>query len=398
MIRIENISKKFRLYHKPSDRLREIIFRKTLHRDLAALQNISFNLSEGETLGIIGQNGAGKSTLLKILTGVLLPDSGGIFVDGKITGLLELGTGFNPEFSGVDNIYLNGSLLDMSKPDIEKNFSAIADFAELGEFIYEPIKTYSSGMMMRLAFSIAIHAEPKCFVVDEALSVGDAYFQQKCIERIKTFKKSGGAIIFVSHDMNAVKILCDRAILMKDGTIVEDSNPEHVINVYNFLVAKMSQGEKLLLSKNEKSEYGNYKVVISKVALLNEHGDKAKSVTSGRAASVKIYLQARQAVPNFSVGILFRDKFGQDIFGTNTHHLKKSLSLKAGEECMVEYLFDKFDIGVGKYTLTVAVHTDDTHLNDCYHWVDTTLDFEVVQENGFVFIGIVRLEPTITVN
>ncbi|MDD2340924.1 MAG: ABC transporter ATP-binding protein, partial [Methanosarcina sp.] len=188
MMRVTGVSKKFKSYHSPADRLKEIIFRKKYHREIVALDNISFEVGDGETLGIVGQNGAGKSTILKILSGILLPDTGSIEIDGKITGILELGTGFNPELTGLENIYMNGTFLGMTRAEIDQRKSEIMDFAELGDFIYEPIKTYSSGMLMRLAFSIAIHAEPKCFLVDEALSVGDAYFQQKCMRKIIEFK------------------------------------------------------------------------------------------------------------------------------------------------------------------------------------------------------------------
>ena len=176
MIKVEGISKKFKLYRSPADRLKEIVLRKPYHKDFLALDNISFEVGTGQTLGIIGQNGAGKSTLLKILSGIVIPDSGSIQVDGKVTGLLELGTGFNSEMTGLENIYMNGTLIGMTKDEIDRKKQTIIDFSELGEFIHEPIKTYSSGMTMRLAFSIAIHADPTCFLVDEALSVGDAYF------------------------------------------------------------------------------------------------------------------------------------------------------------------------------------------------------------------------------
>jgi ABC-type polysaccharide/polyol phosphate transport system ATPase subunit len=216
MINVEGISKQFKLYRSPADRLREIVYRKKYHKDFVALDNISFEVKNGETLGIIGQNGAGKSTLLKILSGIVIPDQGTITVDGKVTGLLELGTGFNAEMTGLENIYMNGTLIGMTKDELDRKKQTIIDFSELGEFINEPIKTYSSGMTMRLAFSIAIHADPTCFLVDEALSVGDAYFQQKCMRKIQEFRAAGGSIVFVSHDMNAVKILCDAVIVGSD--------------------------------------------------------------------------------------------------------------------------------------------------------------------------------------
>jgi len=189
MISVKNVSKTFKLYHTPADRLKEILFRRNFHHEFRALHNISFAVSKGETLGIIGANGSGKSTLLKLLTGVLMPDSGQLDVDGNITGLLELGTGFNTEFSGKQNIFLNGTYLGLSRRQTRERLDKIIEFAELENCISDPVKTYSSGMVMRLAFSIAIHADPQAFVIDEALSVGDAYFQQKCMRRIKDARK-----------------------------------------------------------------------------------------------------------------------------------------------------------------------------------------------------------------
>ena len=221
MIHVENVSKRFKLYKSPADRLKEIIFRRTYHKDFQSLNDVSLHVNDGETLGIIGPNGAGKSTLLKVLSGIIIPDSGTVNISGKVTGLLELGTGFNPEMTGRQNIYMNGLLIGMTKEEIDQRIQNIIDFTELGSFIENQIKTYSSGMVMRLAFAVAYHAEPSCFLVDEALSVGDAHFQQKCMKAIKEFKEKGGSIIFVSHDLNAVKMLCDKAILLSKGKTLD---------------------------------------------------------------------------------------------------------------------------------------------------------------------------------
>lgn len=397
MIKADHITKEFKLYHNPSDRLREIVFRRTLHRKFFALKDVSFEVEEGQSLGVVGQNGAGKSTLLKILTGVLLPDSGGIHVDGRITGILELGTGFNAEFTGLQNIFLNGTLLGISKKQINERLDTIIGFSELGDFINEPIKLYSSGMVMRLAFSIAIHADPKAFVVDEALSVGDAYFQQKCMRKIKEFKNNGGSIIFVSHDINAVKILCDRALLLDQGSKIEEGEPDKIINTYNFLLAKKSKGEEIHLRDSADSEktYGNLKVEIVDAKMLNKKDQNSEVFVSGEKCTVEIVLKANQAVDDITVGILIRDRFGQDIFGTNTHHLKVPMSLKAGERCVVKYVMDEFNIGSGKYTLSPAVHRDDTHVGECYQWVDVIKTFEVIEGTDFRFIGFSRLKPQV---
>ena len=397
MIKVDHITKEFKLYHNPADRLKEIVFRRTLHRKFFALKDVSFEVEEGQSLGVVGQNGAGKSTLLKILTGVLLPDSGRIQVGGRITGILELGTGFNAEFTGIQNIFLNGTLLGVSKKEINERLDAIIGFSELGAFIHEPIKVYSSGMVMRLAFSVAIHADPKAFVVDEALSVGDAYFQQKCMRKIKEFKNNGGSIIFVSHDMNAVKILCDKALLLDQGSKIEEGTPDKVINTYNFLLAKKGKGEEIHLSESAdaKKSYGNLKVEIIDAKMLNKDDQDTGVFVSGEKCTVEIALKANETVEDITVGILIRDRFGQDIFGTNTYHLKSPISLKSGERCVVRYVMDEFNIGFGKYTLSPAVHRDDTHVDECYQWVDVIKTFEVIEGNDFRFIGFSRLKPQV---
>jgi lipopolysaccharide transport system ATP-binding protein len=397
MIKVDNLRKAFRLYHDPKDRLKEIFLRRVYSREITALKDLTFQVQEGETLGIIGENGAGKSTLLKILTGILLPTSGKVQVDGNITGLLELGTGFNHEFTGMKNIYMNGLLIGMSREEIDKKIENIIEFTELGEFIREPIKTYSSGMLMRLAFSIAIHAEPSAFVIDEALSVGDAYFQQKCMKRIKGFREAGGSIIFVSHDLNAVKILCDRALLLSRGEAVEEGSPEKVINTYNFLLAKKSKGEEVKFeSDGEKKSYGNFKVEFREVEFLNEQGIDSRVFVSGELVKIVIRLKANEDVDNVVVGILIRDRFGQDIFGTNTYYLDKIISLKAGGSPSYEFSFN-LNIGTGKYTLTSAAHRDESHVNECYVWCDNILHFEVVGIKEYYFSGLSKLDAKVTI-
>ncbi|MDZ7695476.1 MAG: ABC transporter ATP-binding protein [Deltaproteobacteria bacterium] len=376
------------------------MFRRPLHREFQALNDVSFEVGAGENLGILGQNGAGKSTLLKILTGVLLPDSGLVHIEGRITGLLELGTGFNFEFTGRENIYLNGTFLGMSRDEIDRRLEDIIAFSELDDFVQEPIKTYSSGMVMRLAFSIAIHANPRAFVVDEALSVGDAYFQQKCMNKIREFKEKGGSIVFVSHDMNAIKVLCDRAILLDHGMMVEAGEPDQVINTYNFLLARKSKGEEIQLrdmAEGRKS-YGNLKVEILDAKMLNRFDEESEVFVSGEKCSVEIGIKAMEAIDAVTVGILIRDRFGQDVFGTNTYHLKVPIGLRAGEQCRVRYVIDEFNLGPGKYTLSPAAHRDETHIGECYQWVDVIKTFKVVSAADFRFVGFSRLKPRVQVD
>lgn len=392
MIKVSNISKIFRLYRKPSDRLREILFRRCCHREFYALQDVSFEVADGETLGIIGENGAGKSTLLKILAGVSIQESGTVEIEGEITGLLELGTGFNHEFTGLRNIYMNGTFLNMERAEIDSKLERIIAFSELGEFIEEPVKTYSSGMVMRLAFSIAIHADPGAFLVDEALRVGDAYFQQKCMRRLKKFKKNGGSIVFVSHDANAVKVLCDRAILLQNGKVIECGSPETVLNTYNFLIARKKTGIAPVIKK-ESNAYGNHRVMIQQVEMKDVSGKDSDLFTSGAPVTVAILLKARDDVDDLTIGIAFRDRFGQDIFGINSFHMHRTLTLEKGKTLEVSYIFDEFNIGAGQYTLSIAAHSGDTHIDNCYHWIDRAKVFEIVPGNDLFFTGMLRMTP-----
>jgi lipopolysaccharide transport system ATP-binding protein len=234
VILVDDLGKRFGMYSKPSQRLWEVLFPfvKTHGRAFWALKNVSFNVKKGETLGVIGRNGSGKSTLLQIISGVLHETSGAVRVNGKVSALLELGAGFHPEFSGRDNVYMNGAIMGLTRKETKARFEAIAAFAEIGDFMEQPVKTYSSGMFVRLAFACAINVAPDILVVDEALSVGDAYFQQKCMNKIMEFRNSGGTILFASHDMEAVRTLCDSTILLSGGVVIGSGDPVVVTEVY----------------------------------------------------------------------------------------------------------------------------------------------------------------------
>ncbi len=398
MISAQHMTKVFKRYAQPSDRLKEMVFGQCRHKRFCAVDDVSFTVGPGETLGIIGENGAGKSTILKLLTGVLIPDAGTIRISGQITGLLELGTGFNPEFSGMDNIIHNAAYLGLTRKQIHARMDQIVEFAELGGFIDEPLKTYSSGMIMRLGFATAIHAEPAAFVVDEALSVGDAYFQQKCMKKIKSFKENGGAIVFVSHDMNAVKVLCDRAMLLDHGRVFEYGDPEAVINSYNFLIARHSAGDAVQYTDEAAATgYGNRKVTIETVRVKDDAHDNCQILTTGRAARIIIRVAARQRVADLTLGIVIRDKFGQDMFGTNSHYMGKKISIEQGESLTFEYRFDALNLGPGKYSVSAAAHTGASHVDACFHWVDKGAVFEVVPASGPGFTGLVRLTPELNI-
>lgn len=290
-IRVENISKVFRLYGNQMDRFKEAIspWSKKYHSDFFALKNIDFKVYKGETLGILGKNGSGKSTLLKIITGVLTPTEGQVAIDGKIAALLELGAGFNSEYTGIENIYLNGMLMGFSKERMDEKLESILSFADIGDFIYQPVKNYSSGMFARLAFAVAINVEPEILIIDEALSVGDIFFQQKCFEKIKSMKETGVTILFVSHDVTSVSTLCDRCVLLNKGQIFSYGEPRTIINDYvrlyntnseavqevkenvgenSVMIGKGTKGTK----DDEEYRYGDETAVIELVECLDKMG------------------------------------------------------------------------------------------------------------------------------
>ncbi|MFC2992543.1 ABC transporter ATP-binding protein [Halomonas tibetensis] len=386
MIHVQDITKHFRFYAKPSDRLREIVTRKPRHHSHKALDGISFQVASGETLGILGRNGAGKSTLLKILTGVLLPDSGDFRIEGRITGLLELGTGFDSNLTGAQNILANGLLLGMTRSEIDARRQAIIDFSELGTFIDEPLRTYSSGMVMRLAFAIGIHADPSCFVIDEALSVGDAHFQQKCMRRIREFRAQGGSIIFVSHDINAVKMLCDKVIVLEGGKAVFTGEPEAGANHYNRLLAEETDLDGRAV---QQANYGSGELTVIACSLAGQESG-GTILTSGERAELLIDLEAHEDLDDITLGLMIRDRFGQDIFGTNTYYLGQPLAMCANQRRRCRMEIDMW-LAPGKYTLTLALHEGSDHTRRCYQWCDNLVRFDIAGIRGPTFGGICRL-------
>ena len=391
MLQVDNVSKEFKLYNRPWHRLKELALRRSYHRRHKALDGISFSVASGETLGILGRNGAGKSTLLKMLNGVLLPDSGTIHISGRVTGLLELGTGFDPNLSGAQNIVGNGLLLGMTRRQIEERREQIIAFSELGQFINEPIRTYSSGMTMRLAFSIAIHADPEIFLIDEALSVGDGHFQQKCMRRIKEFRARGGSIIFVSHDLNAVKMICDRAIVLSEGRVVADAAPEDAVNLYNQLLA--GDDEEYADRATLAHGYGTGEAIFEQVSLVGE-GSGTSILASGDVANLYLNIHAAADVDDLAIGLMIRDRFGQDVFGTNSHYLGLPIRMQAGERRQFRYRLP-MRLAPGKYTLTLALHEGADHTVSCYHWRDNALSFEVAGIRGAFFGGLCDLSASL---
>lgn len=393
VLELKNVTKIYKMYKNNFERLKEIFSSKSYHKEFVSNKKISFDLYEGETLGIIGVNGAGKSTVLKMIAGVTNPTSGEILRHGRVTALLELGTGFHDELSGYDNIFLNGTLIGMTQEECAQNASQIIVFSELGDYIYEPIKTYSSGMKMRLAFSIAIYSQPQILIVDEALSVGDAHFAAKCTAALKERKRHSMSIIYVSHDLNSLKLLCDRVILLNRGEIVKEGNPEEVMNSYYQLISRLNDldGE-IKIDNLSNNSFGSFDAKIQKVSLI---GSKSLSntVASGETAILQIEISSAKILKNITIGIHIRDRFGQDIYGTNTYYQKFPIDLDVGNyRCTFTM---PMNIGVGKYSLGVSLHKGEYHTEGCYHWLDFAEDFEVAGVEGNIFIGLCRLEPKI---
>ena len=397
ILEVKNVTKTYKIYKSNFDRLKEIFINKTYHKEFVANNNISFDLYEGETLGIIGVNGAGKSTILKIIAGVIEPTQGKIIRRGRVTALLELGTGFNEQLSGRKNIFLNGTLIGMTHQECQAKEADIIAFSELGEYIDEPIKTYSSGMKMRLAFSIAIFSEPQVLIVDEALSVGDAHFGAKCTKALKKRKEQKMSIIYVSHDLNSLKLLSDRLIMLNGGKLVEEGYPQEVINKYNFLIAKLNDAkDDLQISQQNQNAFGTFDVEIKNIT-IRKSGQILKDFVTGDYVDISIEMYSKIDVDDLTVGIHIRDKYGQDIYGTNTFYQDVKLTLKKERTYVCTYSM-RLNIGAGRYTLGAALHTSDWHTELCYHWIDNAINFNISGTKEKLFIGLCRLEPTIKID
>lgn len=393
-LEVKNVSKIYKVYKNDFDRIKEIFLKKKYHKEFLVNDNISFKLKRGETLGIIGVNGAGKSTILKMIAGVINPTSGEIKRYGRVTALLELGTGFNHLLSGYENIFFNASLIGMSEEEIKNSINDIIEFSELGEYIYEPLNSYSSGMVMRLAFSIAIFSNPDIFIVDEALSVGDAHFAAKCTKALAEKKKKNMSIIFVSHDLNSLKLLCDRVLLLNKGRVIQEGDPEEVINSYNFLISKMNDSQnKMQIQTKQKSSFGTFDIEILNVKIEGEES-KSNVISSGENAKIDVKIKANKDLSNMTIGIIIRDKYGQDIFGTNSFYHNLDINFKKNNIYLCSFSMP-LNIGIGKYSITAAVHSKDTHIENCSHWIDNACSFEIAGIKGKNFIGICRLDPKI---
>ena len=393
MVLVQNVSKLYRLYRRPSDRLRELLPGSApVHQDFWALRDISFSVEKGETLGLVGPNGCGKSTLLQIVSGILQPTSGRVVTRGRIAALLELGAGFNPEFSGRENVFLNGEIMGLSRGEIEKAMPAIERFAEIGEFMERPVKEYSSGMYVRLAFSTAIHVDPEILIVDEALAVGDAVFANRCVRKFQELRERKITVLFVSHDLGLVKQLSDRAILLLNGRMEAEGAPRDVINRYIGVVLEKQEAPGRKSDRLPSSfRHGDGTSEILAVELINARGEEVASVASGEEVTVRVRSRFHRAQQEPMVGILIRTRIGMDVYGTNTRIEQKELgAMQPGDELEVDFRIACW-LTPQQYTLTVATQSPDGSSHD---WLDDAVAFEVVDARTAAGVANLRAEVT----
>lgn len=399
-IQARNLGKKYKRYPGHWSRLGEWLSAGRLrrHQELWALRGISFDVAAGEAVGIVGQNGAGKSTLLKLVVGTSQPTEGSFEVEGNVAALLELGMGFHPEFNGRQNATMALQMMGYGEEAARRMLPAIGEFSELGEFLEQPLRTYSSGMQMRLGFAVATTRRPDILIVDEALSVGDAYFQHKCIRRIREFKEQGTTMLFVSHDPAAVKTLCDRALLLDQGQLIREGSAESILDYYNAIIAKREKEasvEQIALSEARvRTRSGDGKVKISSVTMSDAGGTESLSFTTGERARIHCRFRFEDDLPEYTVGILVRDRLGNDVFGANTFYLGiDAPSGRAGQE--MEAVFDLgLNLGYGHYSLTVAVHSPTGHMDQNHDWIDNVLSFQVIPGDTYRFAGVAGLPVT----
>jgi len=365
------------------------------------LQDISFKIDPGEAVGIIGINGAGKSTLLKLITGTTQPTTGNVHMTGRVAAMLELGMGFHPDFSGRQNAFMAGQLLGISSQEMTQLMPEIEAFAEIGDYIDQPVRVYSSGMQMRLAFSVATAIRPDILIVDEALSVGDAYFQHKSFDRIREFRKLGTTLLIVSHDKQAIQSICDRAILLEAGRLAMEGQPEAVMDFYNAKLAdhqNQSINQTVQANGTVQTVSGTGQASIESAQLTDQNGQPLEVIELGQALRLKVTAKAAQDLPEIVLGFMIKDRLGQPIFGTNSHHCRQPLSqIRGGQQ--VHYVFEfNANLGPGHYSMALALHTRDTHIENNYEWRDQALTFQIVNNRQNEFVGVVWLNPTLRID
>ena len=419
-IRVKNVSKMYKLYDKPTDRLKEAlgVTKKRRYHEHFALNDVSFDVKRGETVGIIGTNGSGKSTILKIITGVLNQTSGDVEINGRISALLELGAGFNMEYTGIENVYLNGTMIGFSKEEIDHKLQDILDFADIGDFVNQPVKTYSSGMFVRLAIAVAINIDPEILIVDEALSVGDVFFQAKCYKKFEEFKQLGKTILFVSHDLSSISKYCDRVVLLNKGVKLDEGDSQKMVDQFKKVLVgvDITKGEQGENKENENikrenviqgkwkdnfqinpklNEYGNHKAEIVDFAIVDENGLLSNAIRKGSMFTIRSKVHFNESIDNPIFTYTLKTIKGVDITGTNTMYEKKNIGVaKAGEEFVASFR-QEMNLQGGEYLLSISCTGYDGMDFTVYHRLYDVINITVVSDKNTVGFYDMNSEVTI---
>ncbi|MFT5591576.1 MAG: lipopolysaccharide transport system ATP-binding protein [Bradyrhizobium sp.] len=441
-VRVTQLSKRYEIYESPRDRLKQFVLprlqrrsgrpAKQYFREFWAVKEVSFEIKKGETVGIIGRNGSGKSTLLQMICGTLHPTAGSIETHGRIAALLELGSGFNPEFTGRENVYMNASVLGLSNEDITARFADIVAFADIGDFIEQPVKTYSSGMMVRLAFAVIAHVDADILVIDEALAVGDAFFTQKCMRFLRNFMKTG-TVLFVSHDTSSIKNLCNYAVWLEKGEVLQEGTPKEVCELYLQAFFEAEQGksstttlktfrktDETLPVKDQRLEFINASnlrndlqvfkfdpdahsfglggALIEDVCLLDKKGDALAWIVGGEQVTLRINVRINQPLDSPIVGFYIKDRLGQTLFGDNTFlsYRDQAVLCQEGNMLQANFIFQMPLLPSGDYSITTAVANGTQQLHDQHHWIHDAVLFKSESSSVVTgLIGIPMLEVTL---
>ena len=420
-VEFQAVSKSYAIYESPGDRLKELLSFNRLrrHRDFLALRDLSFEVKRGETFCIVGENGSGKSTMLQMVAGILHPTTGSVAVNGRVSALLELGAGFNPEFSGRDNVYLNGSILGLTKKQIDQRYSDIEAFAEIGEFINQPVKTYSSGMVVRLAFAVAINVDPEILLVDEALAVGDVYFRQRCMRKVHELRARGVTIMFVSHATADVKAIGDRVLWLDKGRLVDVGEPEPVISRYLAAMVEKDSGYLRRAATHEPKRlagermnapeivdnipnidhrYGDARAQVIGIALYNEQGEPLHQLAPSSRVIVRISVRASDYVALPNVGFMLRNQLGVDFSGTNTTREGFQLApMYAGDVCTVDFHLDLPELYPSSFSFSPAVADGALTGYQMCDWIDNALVVQMERSEAEVY-GYIHLPCHVEVN
>lgn len=432
-IRVRDVSKMYKLFDHNRDRVRDALglTRKKLYKEHYALHHLNFDVKRGETVGLIGTNGAGKSTILKIITGVLTPSEGEVEIDGRISALLELGAGFNGEYTGIENVYLNGMMMGFSREEIDEKLQEILDFADIGEFINQPVKSYSSGMFVRLAFAVAININPEILIVDEALSVGDVFFQAKCFQKFEEFKKQGKTILFVSHDLSSIAKYCDRVILLNKGQKLAEGAPKEMIGLYKKVLVHQvdtdaiqngeadihsTTGAQTLtneinndagskadnkwrdsLSVNpDVDEYGTGKAEIIDFGVFDEEGIVSCSILKGSTFTIKEKVLFHETIKNPIFTYSFKDVHGTTITGTNTMFEKVDVGTVEAGETYIASFSQEMNLQGGEYLLSISCTGFQNGEFTAYHRLYDVLNVTIVSDKNTVGFYDMNSETTVS--